>query len=540
MLRNYSKIEFIVPFSLITATLFITPFSSYDPINLIKLICISIGGAFSFWAIWSNKRLLLVKGNNLIAYVIFFYISWSILSYFFSGVSKLDGLYGVFGRNTGLISATSLALLMLLSVLTSSKQNIKLISSVLVTTGFLSGCYGFIQSFGLDPYDWTTEYTPVFGFFGNPNFQSAFMALTATSAVLLVFDNKSWMKKFLLFLIAVLSIFNIYETDSQQGYLIFLITVSIGFYIILRRRFSSVIFDFSFILISIGGLIVILMDLLRKSPWQSLIYEESVSYRGDFWRAAWRMTADKPVFGTGPGGFRDNYTRYRDQTAVSRPFVEDITDSAHNYFLDIASSGGVPLFLAYVLINILVLIKATRILNQNRLTQYHLVVVIVCWIGFSIQSLISIENLGLNIWGWVLAGLIIGYKLEDQPQVKLKDTGNYFLSGSLILLALFLTGAQFKNDTNFRSAVEKSDIDRIKQSTLNWPQDTYRMNFASKILRENGFEIEGLEVVKKSIEINPSNVESWKELSRFNSITSNEKRLAEKNIKLLDPFRSKL
>jgi hypothetical protein len=282
------------------------------------------------------------------------------------------------------------------------------------------------------------------------------------------------------------------------------------------------------------------MDLLRKSPWQSLIYEESVSYRGDFWRAAWRMTADKPVFGTGPGGFRDNYTRYRDQTAASRPFVEDITDSAHNYFLDIASTGGVPLFLAYVLINILVLIKATRILNQNRLTQYHLVVVIVCWIGFSIQSLISIENLGLNIWGWVLAGLIIGYKLEDQPQVKLKDAGNYFLSCSLILLALFLTGAHFKNDTNFRSAVEKSDIDRIKQSALNWPQDTYRMNFASKILRENGFEIEGLEVVKKSIEINPSNVESWKELSRFNSITSNEKRIAEKNIKLLDPFRSKL
>ena len=65
------------------------------------------------------------------------------------------------------------------------------------------------------------------------------------------------------------------------------------------------------------------------------------------------------------------------------------------------------------------------------------------------------------------------------------------------------------------------------------------MNFISKILRENGFEAEGLEVVKKSIEINSSNVESWKELSRFNSITPSDKSLAEKNIEILDPFGSK-
>jgi hypothetical protein len=145
----------------------------------------------------------------------------------------------------------------------------------------------------------------------------------------------------------------------------------------------------------------------------------------------------------------------------------------------------------------------------------------------------------LSIWGWVLTGLILGYKLEDQPKVKFKDTGNYLLSGTLVLLALFLTAAQFKNDTNFRSAVKMSDIGKIKNSGLDWPQDVHRMNFVSKILRENGFEVEGLDVVRKSIEINPSNVESWKEISRFNSITSNEKRLAEENIKLLDPYGSK-
>lgn len=539
MLRRYSKTEFIVPLTLISATLFITPSSSYDPINLIKLICISIGGAFSLWAIWVNRRLLLVRGNILITFIIVFYLGWSVLSYFFSGVSKLDGIYGVFGRNTGLISITSLALLMLLAVLTSSQQHINLISITLLISGFFSGCYGFIQSVGLDPYDWTTEYTPVFGFFGNPNFQSSFMALTATSAILFIFNYKSWFKKSTLLFIAILSILNIYETDSQQGFIIFLLTVSVGLYILLRRKYSSVFFDVTVISIFMGGLIAIALDLLRKSPWQSFIYEESVSYRGDFWRSAWRMAIDNPIFGVGPGGFRDNYARYRDQIAASRPSVEDITDSAHNYFLDIASTGGIPLFLAYTLMNILVFLKIIQILNKNRSTPIQLVVVVVCWIGFSIQSLISIENIGLNIWGWVLAGSIIGYKLGDEPKVKFKDTGNYFLSGSLVLLALFLTVTQFRNDVNFRSAVKLSDIGKIKNSGLDWPQDVHRMNFVSKILRENGFEVEGLEVARKSIEINPSNVESWKEISRYNSITSNEKRLAEENIKLLDPYGSK-
>jgi O-antigen ligase len=502
MLSKLSKIDLIIPLSLISVTLFITPFSSYDPINLIKLICISVGGALSFWAIWSNRNLLLVKGNFLITFIIIFFIGWLFLSYFLSGVSKLDGLYGVFGRNIGLISSISLALLMLLAVLTSSNQSMNLISGTLILSGFFSGCYGLIQSIGLDPYSWTTRYTPVFGFFGNPNFHSSFMGLTATTALLLILNYKSWYWKSTLITIAILSVFNIYKTDSQQGFIIFLVTLLIGIYLVSRRKIHSKIYDFSIITAFVGGFTLILMDLLRKSPWQPLIYEESVSFRGDFWRAGWRMATDNPLFGVGSGGFRDNYMRYRDQVAASRPFVEDITDSAHNYFLDTASTGGFPLVLTYIFINILVLIKITRIVKHNKSTQYQMIVVIVCWIGFSAQSLISIENIGLSIWGWVLTGLILGYKLEDQPKVKFKDTGNYLLSGTLVLLALFLTAAQFKNDANFRSAVKVSDIGKIKNSGLDWPQDVHRMNFVSKILRENGFEVEGLEVVRKSIEIN--------------------------------------
>ena len=69
-----------------------------------------------------------------------------------------------------------------------------------------------------------------------------------------------------------------------------------------------------------------------------------------------------------------------------------------------------------------------------------------------------------------------------------------------------------------------------------WPQDANRTNFVAKILRENGFESEGLEVARKAVKINPENVESWREFSKFTSITISEKSLAEKKIIGLDPL----
>jgi hypothetical protein len=420
--------------------------------------------------------------------------------------------------------------------LISNKSTAPLISNTLILSGAISGAYGFIQSIGLDPVDWTTEYTPVFGFSGNPNFQSAFMALTASAAIIMIFESKNYRKNIALFLIIVLSIYNIYKTKSQQGFLILLVIILIGFYLLLRNKFRSVFYDLAFITIISSALIFILLDLFRKTPWKSFLYENSVSYRGDFWRAGWRMFIDNSVLGVGPGGFRDNYMRYRDVIAATRPNVDTITDSPHNYFINIASTGGLPLLIAYILINVLVMIKIIKLFKLQTGISHHLIVIIICWVGFSIQSIISIENLSLSVWGWALAGFIIGYKIEYKNEFEFKDNKRHLSLTVLVTFALALTILQFKNDANFRTSVKESNILGIQRSALSWPQDANRMNFVAKILRENGFEVEALEVARKAVKINPENVESWREFSKFQSITIDEKELAERKITALDPW----
>ena len=71
MIKSW-KIKYIVPSTLFTVTLLISPFSSYDPVNLIKLVFLSIGGAFSFWALWINKELLRLKDYSLITKIVIF------------------------------------------------------------------------------------------------------------------------------------------------------------------------------------------------------------------------------------------------------------------------------------------------------------------------------------------------------------------------------------------------------------------------------------------------------------------------------------
>jgi O-antigen ligase len=59
------------------------------------------------------------------------------------------------------------------------------------------------------------------------------------------------------------------------------------------------------------------------------------------------MTLDHPFFGVGFDGFRDHYNQSRDLITALRPGSEAITDSAHNIFLDMSSSGGFLLLIIY-------------------------------------------------------------------------------------------------------------------------------------------------------------------------------------------------
>lgn len=520
---------------LASTTIFITPFWSYDSINLPRLITLSMGAAIALGFLWLNRAELLKPCMRIVFSVVGMFVVWLLASYLFSGTNGLQSFYGVFGRNAGFLSYLSLAILLLFGVIVSDQNAIGKVIILLIGTGVFAGIYGLVQSEGRDPFDWTNPYSPVFSFFGNPNFHSSYMGMTATAAFAMILSKLQIQKKMGLILYICLALFNIDKSNSQQGLLVFLIGCASVTFVYFVTRLQSKKINFTGSIVLIVSLIVLVLDIFQKAPWQSIFYKESVSARGDFWRAGWKMTTENPVFGVGPDGYRDSFKIFRDLKAVIRPGADDVTDSAHNIFLDISSSGGFVLLLAYVVIQGLVLYSIVTSLRAQKQFNAAYTALVGAWIAYQAQSIISINSLGLGIWGWVLGGLIIGYRDDQQIHVRKFSGLNYSISLVALLVSMFFTIPQFLNDAEFRASIKSGDVLRIAAAATKWPQDVQRMNYISQLLRENKFESQALPVALDAVKKFPKNYEAWEQLSLFSNLPDSERNNVEIMLKKLNP-----
>ena len=81
-------------------------------------------------------------------------------------------------------------------------------------------------------------------------------------------------------------------------------------------------------------------------------------------------------------------------------------NTAHNIFLDISSNGGIPLITGYLLIVLIAFSFGIKSIRSNPTP--HNIALFTSWIGFLIFSTISINQVGVGIWGWLFTGLLIG------------------------------------------------------------------------------------------------------------------------------------
>jgi hypothetical protein len=289
--------------------------------------------------------------------------------------------------------------------------------------------------------------------------------------------------------------------------------------------------------------ILTILDILQRTPWNSILYKESVTLRGDFWRTGWNITKENPIFGVGLDGYRDSYRLYRDQITTDRA-PDSTISSAHNVFLDLSSGGGITLALIYSFIVILVIVSAIKIIRRESSFNASFAGLFGGWVAYLAQSIISINQIGLAIWGWVLSGLIIGYEINTR---KISDKPIDFKSSKLslavilgLLSALVIAFPLLGVDAQFRSTVKSGDVIKIEQNLSQWPQSVIRMNTASQLFIDGGLADRALVISKKAVELNPYNYESWEKIYLNPSVDKQDKSKALTEMKLLDPLNPKL
>jgi O-antigen ligase len=543
----------LLMWALISVSLLVTPLWSLDPINPIKMLALTSLSFVGFGVLLANQRALQLIRYRLPLILICCFVVWQLIVLVVSESEKFQQLFGTSGRNTGFITYLAFSLLFMISMVTSSAAFLQRFLLASVVVGAASLAYGVVQAIGADPFDWVNPYSPVFGFLGNPNFQSSLLGILGSVLFAQILSNtvKLQLKGgYLVYLIA--SIFVISKTDSQQGFLVLLIGigVSVGAYIYSRSK------AFGYSYLGLAGLVsfAISFGALNKGPLASLLYKDSVTYRGDYWRAGWKMTVDNPIFGVGLDSYGDWYRRSRTIEATLRRGPEITSNAAHNVFLDFSSSGGFPMLLLYCALVLLVTTSAIKVLKRSRSFNAGFVGLVAGWVAFQAQSIISINQIGLALWGWIMSALIIGYEINTRevkegeekridkktPKVEAASAGTLvaafvgLIVGVLIGMPPYLTSAKYKE------ALESQNAVVIENAAYLWPLDSSRMVQVSLTLNDNNLEAKGLKVAMDATRKFPDNFAVWAALNEMKSATIQQKAEAQRAMKRLDPLNPEL
>jgi O-antigen ligase len=452
-----------------------------------------------------------------------------------------------------LITYLAFSILFVVALVASSSVFLNRFLIAALVVGVASLGYGVVQALGGDPFKWVNPYSPVFGFLGNPNFQSSLLGILGSIvfAQLLSRSVKIQSKgAYLIYLLVTLYV--IKETASQQGFLVLLFgsTVSLGVFVYGKSRGLG----YSYLGLAAVGFVAVLVGTLNKGPLASLLFKDSVTYRGDYWRAGWKMTVENPIFGVGLDSYGDWYRRSRTIEATLRRGPDVTSNAAHNVFLDFSAYGGFPLLLIYLALMILVVISAVKVFKRTQGFNAGFVGLVAGWVAFQAQSIISINQIGLALWGWALSGLIIGYEINTRGGVQVVEnkTGKSvtkpvqtstatplaifvgLIVGVLVGMSPYLASAKYK------SALETSNPQVIQEAAYIWPTDSSRMIQVAMTLNENKLEDQGLQVALDAVERFPDNYGVWGTLSLMKKATDAQKAEALEQMKRLDPLNPNL
>ena len=543
----------IIGWGLIATTLLVTPWWSLDPINPIKMLVVVPVGFMCLSLILANRKSVSWDRYKVVLGLSATFIFWQLLVVLISGGETNQQLFGSYGRNTGFITYLAFSLVFIGSVLASNSELHKRFVIAPFVVGTLSLIYGAIQAGGADPISWVNPYSPVFGFLGNPNFQSSLLGVLGAVAFAQLFVKGLKIQyKGLIGIYFLATLFIIKETASQQGFLVLALGIGVvtGIYCVQRSRSLGI----SYGLLSVLGFFVVLFGTLNKGPLASLLYKDSVTYRGDYWQAGWKMTVDHPLFGVGMDSYGDWYRRSRTLAATLRRGPETTSNAAHNVFLDISSYGGFPLLVIYVALMALVVISAIKVLKRSKDFNPVFAGFVGGWVAFQAQSIISINQIGLAIWGWVLSGLIIGYEINTRNVVvetvvkKGRVAGKPAQSSASSVVALFIAFVlgvlagmpPYVASAKYKSALETSNPTIIQQAAYIWPIDPSRMIQVAGTLNDNKLEAQGLEVALDATEKFPDNFFVWANLDLMKRATAEQKAEALAQMKRLDPLNPNL
>lgn len=516
-----------------------------DPFGLPKLLLISISSVACAFILILNIHLLKLKSLRVEIVSLTLFIVVSLLAFLNSNSPLTQQFYGIFTRHTGLLTYLSFCVLMYASILISSQKHLINISKYFIFSILIVLTVGFLQAFSFAPKMLSMADGQIIGLSGNSNYHSAFLGIIGSGLMPLIYNTPIKTRIILLFS-ELLITFQILQTKSQQG--IYLLVISACIFLIFVLKITKRIKLFTISLIAFVGIsIFTLLSLFNKGPFAKFIFESSIEDRGYCMTAALRIINESPLIGHGFDSYADWYHRVRSVSSIQLKGIDGYCDTAHNVLLDLTVNGGILLLISYLAINLITLKSIVSLLRNFNSSQTICLPLILMWISYQIQSLISINQVGLAALGWILSGAIIGFDKHSNSEIfknelntfKAKRYSSLKLKASMFLgsiLGFLIIFPALKNSSNFLDALRNSNAEDLNISANAFPESAWLLNYAiASQIQTGNFKLAEVNLERASV-IFPDNYLVWRQYLMLPNTSPQIESKAKAQLERLNPL----
>jgi hypothetical protein len=549
---NEKVLSRVISWGAAFTTIFVISGSVTDPVNAPKLLTLGVMATAGLGVIFADSIVHNFKSSKAIWIACIAFLVFALVSVATSDSPISQGIYGSYGRNNGLLAYIFLALTLLATASFSRLESFRGYIKGLFFAGVINIIYCMWVIVLGDFIGWSNPYGNILGTLGNPNFIGSFLGIFLAAYMAYGVSSQS-SKNFKLSMLVVLpvTVFEIVDSHAIQGRVVGAAGVAIVGFFYIRSKFKFIALAiYSTVSIVVG--FIALLGALQVGPLTSIIYKTSVSLRGQYWLAGWNTGQFHPFSGVGMDAFGDWYRRSRDIHALELPGLNTVVNASHNVPIDMFAFGGWPLFITYLVIMGFGALSLLRSIKRIQRFDPVLVVITTAWVGYQLQSIISINQIGLAIWGWTLTGAAIAYErmtrneLEEESNSKKKTVGYpaqnskaVLFATALGLIGLLLALPPLVSDTKWRSAQVSRSVQNIEAtmvSTYFNPQTSMRYLTNIQDLEQSNLPDLAHKYALQAVAWNSESYDLWRILYLIRNSTAEEKSLALENMNRLDPL----
>lgn len=294
--------------------------------------------------------------------------------------------------------------------------------------------------------------------------------------------------------------------------------------------------------------VVALLLLFLPSPLHlNLPVEVTPSYAASWSVATQTLSHNSPLFGSGPGTFVFDYTKYRSQDLNSTQFWSFRFDRAISHLLTVLSTLGIIGLLALILVIVSIAVRAlNRLIIEHEQVEWKIAYILfVAWGALVVSFFLYSSDLTLQFLFWLLTGLLAGQVMTKKkaiafnksPRVGLAFSFLFVIAAVGIVTGLFITGQRYAAEVAFAQAVNNDQhggsldttiSDLSHATTFNRLSDIYQRNLAQALLLRVQQEIgangsitadkatlvqqliaSSVNTAKAATDLSPNNVANW-------------------------------